>query len=249
MAKIQNPAPVAISIPIYHDVNRQNCLPPTEVYIVKKIATEDDIARTRTIDRVIYIIDDDDAVRRSAAFMLTHAGFRTESYGSGAAFLEGADTRQSGSILLDISMPEMNGLEVLRKLNERCNTMPVIILTGSGEINIAAQAMRAGAVNFIEKPYEKETLLDAIHRANTEDDGDGQAEAADARSRVANLSGHERDVLDRLVAGDPNTFIAQDLKMAVLDVVIHRANVLEKLRVRSLAQALQLMFSAELFAK
>jgi two-component system response regulator FixJ len=248
MAKIQNPTPEVISLPDYRVVKRQNCLPPTEVCIVKQIASEVDIARTGTTDRFVYIVDDDDAVRRSAAFMLTHAGFLTESYGSGAAFLEGADTRQSGSILLDISMPEMNGLEVLRKLNERCNTMPVIILTGSGEINIAAQAMHAGAANFIEKPYEKGTLLEAIHEANAVDNGGGQANAADARLRLASLSGHERDVLNRLVAGDPNTFIAQDLKLTVLDVIIHRANVLEKLRVHSLAQALHLMFSAELFA-
>jgi two-component system, LuxR family, response regulator FixJ len=245
MQKTEVPAPAFTSIPDYVGGGHERGVPPCGGCVAGKIAPAGDIAGRRAVDHVIHIVDDDDAVRRSVAFMLKHAGFRTKSYCSGMDFLERAGTVESGSILLDICMPEMSGLEVLRELNERCNTSPVIVLTGSGEIGKAVQAMRAGATNFIEKPYEKETLLDAIHEATAQDDSDRSANANDARPRFASLSGHERDVLDRLLAGSPNTLIAQDLNLALLDVTIHRANAMEKLRVRSFAQALHLLFAAE----
>jgi two-component system response regulator FixJ len=197
------------------------------------------------LDRVIHIVDDDDAVRRSAAFMLKHAGYRTECYESGVAFLEHARNAKNECVLLDVNMPRMGGLEVQQKLTERGIETPVIVVTGSGEISVAVQAMRAGAIHFIEKPYEKEALLGVINEAYARVDGGNGADAADARLHLASLSGYERDVLDGLVAGNPNTLIAQDLNLALRDVVIHRANVMEKLRVRSLAEAIHIVFSAE----
>jgi two-component system response regulator FixJ len=197
------------------------------------------------LDRVIHIVDDDEAVRRSAAFMLKHAGFRTESYVSGVAFLERADTVEDGCVLLDINMPDMNGLEVQAALIARGLTMPIIVLTGSGEINVAAQAMRAGAINYIEKPYAKENLLAAIEEVYARQGNANGANVAEAGTRLASLSGQERDVLDALVAGIPNSVIAQNLNVPVGEVEIHRANMMEKLRVRSLAEALHLAFVAK----
>lgn len=107
-------------------------------------------------EQFVHIVDDDDAVRRSAAFMLRHAGFQIESHVSGVAFLKAAKTAERGCALLDVRMPEMDGLEVQREMATRGIDMPVVILTGHGDIAIAVKAMRAGAVDFIEKPYEKE---------------------------------------------------------------------------------------------
>ncbi len=123
--------------------------------------------------------------------------------------------------------------------------MPVIIQTGSGEIGVAVQAMRAGAVNFIEKPYEKATLLDAIVEAYAWSNGEKEVTSADARLRVSSLSGRERDVLDGLIAGQQNADISDNLHITLRDVEIHRANMMEKLRVRSLSQALHFVFAAD----
>jgi two-component system, LuxR family, response regulator FixJ len=116
-------------------------------------------------EKLVHIVDDDDGVRRSVAFMLKHAGYRVESYLSGVAFLKDAKSIERGCVLLDVRMPDMDGLEVQKEMGKRGIDMPVVILTGHGDVGLAVRAMRAGAVNFIEKPYEKETLLSAIDEA------------------------------------------------------------------------------------
>lgn len=198
-------------------------------------------------DRLVHVVDDDDAVRRSAAFMLKHAGYRVESYVSGIAFLKDSSHAERGCVLLDIRMPEMDGLQVLGEMGRTGVDMPVVILTGHGDVGLAVQAMRAGAVNFIEKPYEKQALLDAIEEACQRLDRthDREMKAGEAKVRLACLTGRERDVLNGLVAGYPNKTIAFDLGISPRTVEIYRANMMEKLRVRSLSEALRIAFIAE----
>ena len=151
-------------------------------------------------DRLVHIVDDDDAVRRSAAFMLKHSGYAVESYVSGIDFLKHAKDAGRGCVLLDVRMPEMDGLEVQQEMAARGIDMPVVILTGHGDVGVAVKAMRAGAVNFIEKPYEKEALLLAIEEAYQRLDRkyDKDLKASEARVRLASLTGRERDVLNGL---------------------------------------------------
>lgn len=198
-------------------------------------------------DKLVHIVDDDDSVRRSVAFMLKNAGYRVESHASGIAFLKEAKTAARGCVLLDVRMPEMDGLEVQQEMAARGIDLPVIILTGHGDISVAVKALRAGAVNFIEKPYEKETLLAAIEEAYSKLDRkhDKEMKAGEAKIRLASLTGRERDVLDGLVAGYPNKTIAYDLGISPRTVEIYRANMMEKLRVRSLSEALRIAFIAE----
>jgi two-component system, LuxR family, response regulator FixJ len=198
-------------------------------------------------ERVVHIVDDDDAVRRSAAFMLRHSGFQTESHVSGVAFLKAAKTAARGCVLLDVRMPEMDGLQVQAEMAATGVDMPIVVLTGHGDISIAVKAMRAGAVNFIEKPYEKEQLLAALEDAFARFDRAKGKEmlASEAQTRLASLTGRERDVLNGLVTGYPNKTIAYDLGISPRTVEIYRANMMEKLRVRSLSEALRIAFIAE----
>lgn len=198
-------------------------------------------------DKLVHIVDDDDSVRRSVAFMLKNVGYRVENHVSGVAFLKAAKSAERGCVLLDVRMPEMNGLEVQQEMAARGIDLPVIILTGHGDISVAVKALRAGAVNFIEKPYEKETLIAAIEEAYSKLDRmhDKEMKAGEAKIRLASLTGRERDVLDGLVAGYPNKTIAYDLGISPRTVEIYRANMMEKLRVRSLSEALRIAFIAE----
>jgi len=198
-------------------------------------------------ERLVYVVDDDDAVRRSAAFMLRHAGFQVRPVESGIAFLKLAKNAERGCVLLDIRMPEMNGLEVQQHMVKEGIDMPVVILTGHGDVEVAVQAMCAGAINFLEKPYEKEALLAAMEEAFQRIENSELKEMAcsEATVRLACLTGRERDVLDGLMTGYPNKTIAYDLGISPRTVEIYRANMMEKLRVRSLAEALRIGFAAE----
>jgi two-component system response regulator FixJ len=200
-----------------------------------------------TTDKLVHVIDDDDAVRRSVAFMLKHSGYRVESWVSGVEFLKHAKNAERGCVLLDVRMPEMDGLQVQQEMVNRGIDMPVVVLTGHGDVGVAVQAMRAGAVNFLEKPYEKEALLGAIEEAYDRLDRSRSKDmhAAEARVRLASLTGRERDVLNGLVQGNPNKTIAYDLGISPRTVEIYRANMMEKLRARSLSEALRIAFIAE----
>ena len=198
-------------------------------------------------EKLVHIVDDDDSVRRSVAFMLKHAGYRVESYASGIEFLKEAKHAERGCVLLDVRMPEMDGLEVQQEMASRGIDMPVVILTGHGDVGVAVKAMRAGAINFIEKPYSKEALLSAIEEAygRLDRQHDRELKANEAQVRLASLTGRERDVLNGLVAGNPNKTIAYDLGISPRTVEIYRANVMEKLRARSLSEALRIAFIAQ----
>ncbi len=197
-------------------------------------------------NRLIHLIDDDEAVRHSASFLLRHAGFRVKTYGDGMGFLESADTAEPGCILLDVQMPRMDGLEVQAELNRRGVAMPVIVLTGHGDVGVAVRAMKAGAVDFVEKPYEKKTLIDALTAAfeRLETQQRGALQADEARGMISRLTARERDVLGGLVRGLTNKTIAQDLAISPRTVEIHRANLMEKMQAPSLSAVLRVAFSA-----
>lgn len=198
--------------------------------------------------RMIHIVDDEEAIRRSAGFMLKTSGYSVATYASGDAFLQAAKDLEIGCVLLDVRMPGMDGLEVQKVMAERGIAMPVVVLTGHGDITVAVRAMKGGAVDFIEKPFEKSVLLTAITAA-FERLGDVEARAArasDAAIAIAALTSRERDVLKGLVQGLPNKTIAFDLGISPRTVEVHRANLMAKLQVKSLSEALRIAFAASL---
>ncbi len=197
-------------------------------------------------EKWVYIVDDDDAVRRSAGFMLKTSGYRVETYVSGVAFLKDMHPVAPGCVLLDVRMPEKDGLQVQKELSARGIALPVIVMTGHGDVQVAVEAMKAGAVDFIEKPFEKATLLAAL------EDGFGRIEQSDLKARLAEqaavrlnaLTPRERDVLRGLADGLPNKTIGYRFGISPRTVEIHRAHLMEKLGVRSLADALRIAFAA-----
>ena len=198
--------------------------------------------------QLVHIVDDEESVRKSASFLLRTSGFETQTYASGPAFLKAAGTAEPGCVLLDVRMPEMDGLEVQRELAARGVTMPVIVLTGHGDISIAVQAMKAGAVDFLEKPFEKEQLLGAIAVAfeRLGRDHDAGLAEREAGTRLAVLTPRESEVLRGLVRGHPNKTIAYDLGISPRTVEVYRANLMSKLGARSLSEVLRLAFTAGL---
>jgi two-component system response regulator FixJ len=179
--------------------------------------------------------------------MLKTSGFKVQSYGSGTAFLKEAKTLARGCILLDIRMPGMDGLEVQEAIRAAGVSLPVIIMTGHGDVPLSVKAMKAGAVDFIEKPFEKAVLVAALEQgfATLQRSGDRRERGRDATVRLQVLTAREREVLDGLAEGLPNKTIAYDLGISPRTVEIHRANLMTKLGVRSLSEALRIAFAAQ----
>ena len=198
--------------------------------------------------RMIHIVDDEDAIRRSAGFMLKTSGYAVSTYASGDAFLQAARDAEPGCVLLDVRMPGMDGLEVQKAMAERGIAMPVVVLTGHGDITVAVRAMKGGAVDFIEKPFEKAVLLTAITAAfeRLDDAGARATRAGDAAVAIAALTSREQDVLRGMAQGLPNKTIAFDLAISPRTVEVHRANLMAKLQVKSLSEALRIAFAAGL---
>ncbi|MCT2398346.1 response regulator [Novosphingobium sp. HK4-1] len=198
--------------------------------------------------KLVHIIDDEEAIRKSTSFMLKVAGYQVETWESGVAFLKNIKDVEEGAVLLDVRMPDMDGLEVQAEIAAHGALLPVVILTGHGDVNLAVRAMKAGAVDFIEKPVEKEQLIGALERALEK--LEGRAEAArlteQAEVRLAALTAREREVLDGLAKGFPNKTIAYDLGISPRTVEVYRANVMTKLDVRSFSEALRIAFAAGL---
>ena len=199
-------------------------------------------------DKIVHLVDDDEAIRRSAGFMLKTSGYQVKAYASGVELLKDARDLPAGCILLDVRMPEMDGLQVQRELQEKGITYPVIVMTGHGDVGVAVQAMKAGAVDFIEKPFEKAVLLSAIEEGfnRIAQVGRSRSRADEAQVRLQALTPRERDVLEGLVRGHPNKTIAYDLDISPRTVEIHRANLMGKLGVASLSEALRIAFAAGL---
>ena len=201
-------------------------------------------------ERTVHVVDDDAAIRRSLEQLLDAAGFRVVSYDTPLAFLDAALDLSPGCVLLDIKMPGIDGLEVQALLQKRNVSWPVIVMTGQGDVQSAVRAMKAGAVDFLEKPYSDKLLLDAIELALAGADRTNvDRDAAQATERIAALSPREREVLDALVAGHPNKVIAFDLGISVRTVEVHRARMMERLGVRQLAEAVRLAVMAQIGAR
>ena len=198
-------------------------------------------------DRIVHLVDDDEAIRRSASFMLKTSGYVVQTFVSGSELLKERELAP-GCILLDVRMPEMDGIEVQKALHARGVSFPVIVMTGHGDVEVAVQAMKHGAVDFIEKPFEKAVLLDAIQEgfARLENTGRSQIRTVDARVMLEALTPREKDVLLGLARGFPNKTIGFNLGISRRTVEIHRANLMTRLGVSSLSGALRIAFAAEL---
>lgn len=197
--------------------------------------------------RLVHIVDDDEAIRRSVGFALKTSGFQVRVYENGNEIVKEAPDLATGCILLDIRMPGMDGLEVQEALKSKGVTLPVIIMTGHGDVGLAVRAMKAGAIDFIEKPFEKAVLISAIEHGlgRLQKAASNAKEASEAAVRLQLLTARERDVLNGLAKGLPNKSIAYDLGISPRTVEIHRANLMTKLDVKSLSEALRIAFAAE----
>ncbi len=196
--------------------------------------------------KTIFLVDDDEAIRHSASFMLRHAGYAVKTYPDGVNFLDQVGDSDAGCILLDVRMPRMDGLEVQTQLKQRGINMPVVILTGHGDVPVAVEAMKGGAVDFLEKPYEKQALMTAIENAfaRLDDQAADSRRSTEANAKISRLTPREHDVLKHLVQGLTNKAIAQALDISPRTVEIHRAHMMEKLEADSLSAALRLAFLA-----
>ena len=198
--------------------------------------------------RTVHVVDDDEAIRQSISFLLRKAGYTVETYPAGTAFLKAVTRKSQGCVLLDVRMPDIDGLEVQARLSQQGIAMPVVMLTGHGNVTLAVRAIKAGAIEFLEKPFERLVLIDAIeaalrHAART---GREHLAANDAVVRIAALTARERDVLNGMVLGRPNKLIAFELGIATRTVEVHRASLMEKLSARSLSDVLRIAFAAGL---
>jgi two-component system response regulator FixJ len=192
-------------------------------------------------ERRIHIVDDDAAVRRALTWLLDAAGFAVAAYESAVEFLAAAPQLAGGCILLDLRMPGIDGLEAQVQLKRLGIELPLILMTGEGDVPTAVQAMKAGAVDFIEKPFDGDRLIAAIEAALARPNHSRHnREAAEAAVRIASLSRREREVLDGLVAGRPNKVIAHELGISVRTVEVHRARMLDRLGAHRLADAVRL---------
>ncbi len=194
-------------------------------------------------NQVVHVVDDDADVRQSLVFLLSTAGHAVRVYDSAIAFLDAADGAQEGCLVTDIRMPGMDGLELQRRLKAMGLGLPVIVITGHGDIQLAVEAMKAGAVDFIEKPFNDEALLGAIDFALARHGKNVQHEAqiAGIRSRLNGLTEREQQVLGGLVAGHPNKIIAFDLGISARTVEVYRANVMTKMQADSLSELVRMV--------
>jgi FixJ family two-component response regulator len=191
----------------------------------------------------VYVVDDDAAVRNSLRFLIESAGFRVTTFANAREFLSGYDSDVPGCLVLDVRLPGSSGLDLQQQLVAEGIGVPVIIVTGHGDVPIAVRAMRTGALDFIEKPYDDQVLLDRIRHAVELDirNRRDRAERQDILSRVALLTPREREVLEGVVSGSANKQIAGDLGISTKTVEAHRAHVMEKMRVESLAELVRLV--------
>ena len=197
-------------------------------------------------EATIYVIDDDDAVRQSLEFLLKAAGISVRGFESAQAFLDVLSTVEHGCIVTDVRMPEITGIELLKKVKQTRPELPVIVITGHGDISLAVEAMKIGAVDFLEKPFDDDHLLGAVRSAldREADLARRKAEVGDVQDKLAVLSNRERQVLDGLVAGNANKTIAFDLGISPRTVEIYRANLMTKMAANSLSDLVRMAMVA-----
>jgi two-component system response regulator FixJ len=194
----------------------------------------------------VFVVDDDEAMRESLTWLIESVGLKVESFASADEFLRSYYPGQSGCLLLDVRMPGMSGLELQTHLREQQLTVPVIIITGHGDVPMAVRAMKAGAVDFIEKPFNDEQLLESIRNALAIDDRlrDTQSFKAEVASRLSQLTPRESEVMEMVTAGKSNKEIANLLNVSAKTVEAHRAKVMEKMQASSLAELVRLVLAA-----
>ena len=199
-----------------------------------------------TADTDVHVIDDDEAVRESVEFLLRTAGLTVKTYESAAAFLDAAPGVSHGCVITDVRMPGLSGIDLLQRLKDMQAALPVIVITGHGDVPLAVDAMKFGAVDFLEKPFDDDVLLAAVRSAldRSEASAARDTERADIRARIATLTQRERDVLHGLVAGNPNKIIAFNLEISPRTVEIYRANVMTKMKAGSLSELVRMALSA-----
>ena len=195
---------------------------------------------------IVHVIDDDEAVRQALAFQLGSAGIEVRTYESAVAFLQVAPTVHTGCIITDVRMPELSGIDLLQRMRELKHPVPVVVITAHGDIPLAVEAMRLGAVDFLEKPFEDEVLLASVRSALDRGDRDQrrQAERSNIEARLAALSNRERDVLKGLVAGHANKQIAYDLGISPRTIENYRANLMIKMQAGSLSDLVRMALIA-----
>jgi two-component system response regulator FixJ len=191
---------------------------------------------------IVYVIDDDEAVRESLTFLLRTAKIAVQSFASAVAFLEELPDTRAGCVITDVRMPGLTGIDLLRRLVELKVGVPVIVVTGHGDIPLAVEAMKVGAIDFLEKPFDDEVLLASVRSALKRQGGETKrhTERAEIENKVAALSNRERDVLDGLVAGRANKQIAYDLGISPRTVEIYRANLMNKMQAGSLSELVRM---------
>lgn len=199
----------------------------------------------------VFIVDDDVAVRRFLRALISSVDLEVKTFRTAQAFLDAFEPTRRGCILLDIRMPGMSGLELQREVRERGIRLPVIFLTGHGDVQIAVHAMKAGAADFIEKPFNNDLLLDRVHKAVAESVNADQTRMRkdEVESRIASLTPREQQVLDLVALGNTNKAIAQQLTISQRTVEIHRAKVMEKMRAESLAELVHMVTLLDVWSK
>ena len=191
---------------------------------------------------IVHVVDDDEAMRDSMAFLLRAENFQVQTYADAADFLTALPQIKVGCVVTDVRMPGMSGIELLQRLRELKVSLPVIVVSGHGDVPLAVEAMKTGALDFIEKPFDDDVILRAVRLALSAQavDSQRQAQKATINSRLESLSNREREVLEGLVAGHPNKTIAYDLGISPRTVEIYRANVMEKMQARSLSDLVRM---------
>ncbi|PKI02993.1 response regulator transcription factor [Glaciecola sp. 33A] len=191
-----------------------------------------------TNKQTVFIIDDDKGIRDGLEMLLESIGLESRSFASGSAFLDVYDAKMTGCLILDIRMPKMSGLEVQRKLKQLNCLIPIIFITGHGDIPMAVEAMRLGAIDFIRKPFKEQDLIDRINEALKIDEK--IINEHNSKSKVDSLSAREYEVFERVADGSMNKVIAADLGISERTVEVHRSHVMEKLKVRTLAELVRI---------
>jgi two-component system response regulator FixJ len=196
-------------------------------------------------EATVFVVDDDPAVRHSLAWLIESVGLRVKTYPSAQSFLDAYDDDQHGCLVLDVRMPGMSGVDLQEQLVTMDVAIPVIFVTGHGDVPMAVRAMKRGALDFIEKPFNNQELLDRIHQAIQRDASQRKerAQRAELCARTASLTPREREVMDKVVAGKANKAMARELGVSVKTIEAHRARLMEKMRARSVSELVQIVLA------